>query len=121
MARNQGRPPIWPTYTSVVVSFNIYEAKPQLSKLLRRVRAGQEIINADAGTPIAKLVPIEPPKVARVLGSDRGKIWVAPDAFAPLTGKDLAVWSGALFPEPPKRRPRAPTRRRRRRTGRSAR
>jgi prevent-host-death family protein len=105
----------------VVVSFNIYEAKTQLSKLLRLVRAGQEVIISDAGTPIAKLVPIEPPKVARVLGSDRGKIWVAPDAFDPLTGEDLAVWSGALCPEPPKRRPRATTRRRRRPAGRSAR
>jgi prevent-host-death family protein len=76
-----------------VVSFNIYEAKTQLSMLLRRVRAGEEIIIADAGTPIARLVPIEQPKVARVLGSDRGKIWVAPDAFDPLTGDDLAAWS----------------------------
>jgi prevent-host-death family protein len=107
-------------YASEVVSFNIYEAKTQLSKLLRRVRAGQEVIIADAGTPIAKLVPIEQPKVARVLGTDRGKIWVAPDAFDPLTGEDLAVWSGALFPEPPKRQPRAPTQRRRRRARRSA-
>jgi prevent-host-death family protein len=104
-----------------VVSFNIYEAKTQLSKLLRRVRAGQEVIIADAGTPIAKLVPIEQPKVARILGADRGKIWAAADAFDPLTGEDLAVWSGALFPGPPKRRPRAPTRRRRRRVRRSAR
>jgi hypothetical protein len=44
--------------------------------------------------------------------ADRGKIWVAPDAFDPLTGEDLEAWSGPLFPEPPKRRPRAPTQRR---------
>ena len=92
-----------------MVSFNIYEAKTQLSKLIRRVRAGQEVIIADAGTPIAKLVPIEPPKTRRTLGSDRGKIWVAPDAFDPLTGGDLAAWDGALFPERPTRSQR-PTR-----------
>jgi prevent-host-death family protein len=86
-----------------MVPFNIYEAKTQLSKLIRRVRAGQEVIIADAGTPVAKLVPIEQPKTARVLGGDRGKIWVAPDAFDPLAGEDLAAWDGALFPESPKR------------------
>lgn len=86
-----------------MVSFNIYEAKTQLSKLIRWVRAGQEVIIADAGTPVAKLVPIEQPKVARVLGADRGKITIAPDAFEPLGGEDLAAWYGPLFPESPKR------------------
>jgi prevent-host-death family protein len=104
-----------------MVSFNIYEAKTQLSKLIRQVRAGQEVIIADAGTPVAKLVPIEPPKTARVLGADRGKIWTAPDAFEPLTGDDLAAWDGALFPEPrtPVKRPK-PARAARRRTRRSS-
>jgi prevent-host-death family protein len=84
-----------------VASFNIYEAKTQLSKLLRRVRAGQEVIIADAGTPIAKLVPIESPKVARTLGADRGKIGIAPDAFDPLTEEELALWHGPVFPATP--------------------
>jgi len=108
-------------YTFNVVSFNIYEAKTQLSMLLRRVRAGEEIIIADAGTPIARLVPIEQPKVARVLGSDRGKIWVAPDAFDPLTDDDLAAWSRPLFPTPQKSRASSPGRRRRRRPARGPR
>lgn len=104
-----------------MVSFNIYEAKTQLSKLIRQVRAGEEVIIADAGIPVAKLVPIEAPKTARVLGADRGKIWTAPDAFDPLAGDALAAWNGALFPEPrtPVKRPkpaRAPRRRTRRRS-----
>ena len=98
-----------------MASFNIYEAKTQLSKLLRRVRAGQEVVIADAGTPIAKLVPIEEPKTARVLGSDRGKIWITPDAFDPLAGEDLAMWEGALFPDAPKRQPHQPAARSRQR------
>jgi prevent-host-death family protein len=88
-----------------VVSFNIYEAKTQLSKLLRRVRAGEEVVIADAGTPIARLVPIDQAKGPRTLGTDRGKIWVAPDAFDPLSGDDLAAWDGALFPNAPGRSP----------------
>jgi prevent-host-death family protein len=91
-----------------MVSFNIYEAKTQFSKLIRQVRAGEEVIIADAGIPVAKLVPIDPPRTARVLGADRGKIWTAPDAFAPLTGDDLAAWDGALFPESRPPTPRAP-------------
>jgi prevent-host-death family protein len=75
-----------------MAALNIYEANTQLLKLIRRVRAGEEIIIADAGTPVAKLVPIEQPKIARELGTDRGKIWVAPDAFDPLAGEDLKVW-----------------------------
>lgn len=94
-----------------MASFNIYDAKTQLSKLIRRVRAGQEVVIADAGTPVAKLVPIEPPKAPRVLGSDRGKIWAAPDAFDPLAGEELTAWDGALFPEAPKPQPRPPARR----------
>ena len=104
-----------------MVSFNIYEAKTQLSKLIRQVRAGEEVIIADAGVPVAKLVPIEPPRTARVLGADRGKVWTAPDAFEPLTGDDLAAWDGALFPEPrtPVKRSKPP-RAHRRRTRRSS-
>lgn len=75
-----------------MASFNLHEAKTQLAKLIRLVRAGEEVIIADAGVPVAKLVRVEPPKTARVLGADRGKIWTAPDAFEPLTGDDLAAW-----------------------------
>lgn len=96
-----------------MASVNIYEAKTQLSKLIRRVRAGHEVIIADAGTPVAKLVPIERPKSARVLGGDRGKITVAADAFDPLSGEDLAAWNGSLFPAPPKRTKPTPRPRRR--------
>ena len=104
-----------------MVSFNIYEAKTQLSKLIRRVRAGEEVVIAEAGKPVAKLVPIEPPKTARTLGADRGKIWIAPDAFEPLAGDEISAWQGALFPEPPQPRSGAAHRPRRRSTRRGVR
>ncbi len=40
-------------------SFNIHEAKTHLSRLIERVEAGEEFINARAGRPAARLVPIE--------------------------------------------------------------
>jgi len=85
-----------------VAAFNIYQAKTLFSELLRRVRAGEEVVIADAGEPIAKLVPFEAPPVRRVLGADRGKIWIAPDAFAPMSEEELAEFYDApLFPPTP--------------------
>jgi prevent-host-death family protein len=72
-----------------MVAFSIHDAKTQLSKLIRRARAGQEVIISVAGVPVAKLVPIAARKAKRRLGTDRGKIWVAADAFEPLTSDDL--------------------------------
>lgn len=84
-------------------SVNIYDAKTQFSKLVKRVRAGEEIIIADAGRPVAKLVPIEAPIAPRVLGADRGQLQITDDAFAPMTPEELAEWiDGPIFP------PRAP-------------
>jgi prevent-host-death family protein len=62
---------------------NVHEAKTHLSRLLRRVAAGEEIVIARAGRPIARLVPIRPGRI-RELGIDRGLFEVPPDFDAPL-------------------------------------
>lgn len=62
---------------------NIHEAKTHLSRLLRRVAAGEEIVIARAGEPVARLVPLNGPK-GRDLGRDRGKFTVPDDFDAPL-------------------------------------
>lgn len=41
---------------------NIHEAKTQLSRLLKRVEAGEEVVVARAGKPVAKLVPVSAKK-----------------------------------------------------------
>ena len=49
---------------------NVHQAKTQLSELLRRVAEGEEIVIARAGTPLARLVPVQAaPK--RLLGLDQ--------------------------------------------------
>jgi prevent-host-death family protein len=59
---------------------NMHEAKTNLSKLVQRAAAGEEIIVAKAGEPVAKIVAYTaPPKEPRVPGSMKGKIWIAPD------------------------------------------
>ena len=40
------------------VLYNLYEAKTSLSQLVERAAAGEEIIIAKAGRPLAKLVPL---------------------------------------------------------------
>ncbi len=62
---------------------NVHEAKTHLSRLLKRVAAGEEITIARAGTPIAKLVPIRPAP-RRVLGIDAGLFEVPDDFDEPL-------------------------------------
>ena len=58
---------------------NIHEAKTQLSRLVDRAAAGEEIVIARAGKPVAKLISHEPSREQRKLGALRGKIWTAPD------------------------------------------
>ena len=71
---------------------NIHEAKTHFSKLLAQVSAGEEIIIAKAGRPVARLGPIEP-KVAkkRVPGIDKGKIWMSED-FNVMSERELDEW-----------------------------
>ena len=83
-----------------MATVNIYEAKTQLSRLLKRARAGEEIVIADHGTPVAKLVPIDPPVTPRALGGDRGRVWMAPDAFEPSSEQELATWYDAPLVTP---------------------
>lgn len=61
-------------------SVNIYEAKTHLSRLLDRAAAGEEIIIARAGRPIARLVSLAEPSVPRrVPGGWRGKVSITAD------------------------------------------
>ena len=69
----------------------IHEAKTHLSRLLRRVSAGEEIVIARAGEPIARLVPVEPP-ATRVFGQDRGLFEVPDDFDAPLPEEIIAAF-----------------------------
>lgn len=70
---------------------NIHEAKTHLSRLLHRVAAGEEVVIARSGKPIAKLVPFVVSK-QRVGGLDRGKVWIADDFDAPLDSETLALF-----------------------------
>jgi prevent-host-death family protein len=63
---------------------NLDEAKTQLSQLIDRAEAGEEIIIARDGRPAARLVPFRPKAVERKPGRMRGKIRLSRDFDAPL-------------------------------------
>jgi prevent-host-death family protein len=72
-------------------SVGVHEAKTNLSKLLERVAAGEEITITRRGEEVARLVPAQP-ATARRFGLDRGR-WVVPDEFdAPLPDEVLTAF-----------------------------
>jgi prevent-host-death family protein len=74
---------------SEVVS--IHAAKTNLSKLVARAEAGEEIIIARGRTPVAKLTAVVP-KGKRVFGAMRGEFTIAPEFFDPLPPEELEAW-----------------------------
>ena len=63
---------------------NLYEAKTQLSQLGDRAAAGEEIIIAKAGRPLARLVPLGARLQPRPLGLLRGQVRISEDFDDPL-------------------------------------
>ena len=61
----------------------IHEAKTHLSRLLRRVAAGEVIVIAKGAVPLARLVPIHS-RARRDLGRDSGAVALQDDFDAPL-------------------------------------
>ncbi len=74
-------------------TINIHQAKTQLSRLIERVIAGEEIVIARAGRPVARLVALEK-RGPRRMGALKGRIWIAPDFDAPLPDAILAAFEG---------------------------
>lgn len=73
---------------------NIYDAKTQLSKLVERAAAGEEIIIAKSGTPKARLVPLPGAAGRRKPGCLKGRFRVAADFDAPLPDVMLDAFEG---------------------------
>ena len=70
----------------------IHEAKTNLSRLIKKASAGEEVIIARGDKPVARLVPVGETKGKRQPGSLKGKLQVGPEFFAPLPPNELAGW-----------------------------
>lgn len=76
-----------------MTTVGVHEAKTHLSRLLRRVAAGEEILITSGGRPAARLVPVEQPK-EREFGIDEGLFTVPDDFDEPLPDEMLALFEG---------------------------
>lgn len=72
---------------------NVYEAKTQLSKLIDRALAGDDVVIARAGKPMVRLVPVLAQPGRRTPGSARGQIRMAAD-FDELPEEVAAAFRG---------------------------
>lgn len=63
-----------------MAQIGMHEAKTKLSQLVERADAGEDIVLARNGTPVARLVPVaSSPAVESVRGAWRGRVRIADD------------------------------------------
>jgi prevent-host-death family protein len=74
--------------------YNLYEAKTALSKLVDRAAAGEEIIIAKSGKPLARLTAFPVARTPRKPGGWEGKVKIGPDFDAPLPDDLLDAFEG---------------------------
>ena len=74
----------------------IHEAKTQLSKLIARVEAGEDIVIARGKQPVVRLARLDADRKRRFFGCMAGQYPPVPDAFFfdPLPDDELALWEG---------------------------
>ena len=81
-----------------MVTVTIHKAKTELSKLLKRVEAGEEIMIARGNKEIARIVPAAVPAnpKPRQPGSMKHLLGKIPDSafFEPLPEDELKLWEG---------------------------
>ncbi len=66
------------------MEFSVHEAKVQLSQLLRRAVAGEDVVISHAGKPVVRLTPVATERKPRKPGSAKGLVRIADDFNAPL-------------------------------------
>ena len=76
-----------------MITVNVHEAKTNLSRLLAQVEAGEEVVIARNGKPVARLVACER-RGKPHFGSWKGRIALDDSFFDPLPEEELALWEG---------------------------
>jgi len=74
---------------------SIYDARQQLSRLVKRAEAGEEIILTRHNRPVAKLVQAQPAAKKRELGLYRhlaDEVFLDPDWWKPMTDEEVEAF-----------------------------
>lgn len=79
----------------MAITVNAPEAAAQFSELLSRVLLGEEVVIAQEGIPVARLVAVSEQSSPRIPGLDKGKVIIAPDFNDPLPQEILNDFLGA--------------------------
>lgn len=78
-----------------MTTVNVHAAKTNFSRLVDQAAAGEEIIIAKAGQPVAKLVPLAAAaREKRRLGLLAGRAVIPPDFDAPLPDEVIDAFEG---------------------------
>lgn len=73
---------------------DVNEAKTNLSCLLAKVDADEEMVIARDGKPVARLVPYGKHRGTRQFGAMKGRVVADDRFFNPLPEVELAAWEG---------------------------
>lgn len=79
-----------------MITINVDAAEGHLARLLEQVEAGEELLLARAGKPVARLVPVHQPGEPRRPGALAGRIHIAEDFDAPLPESILKGFRGEM-------------------------
>ena len=71
---------------------SVHAAKTNLSKLLERAEAGEEVVIARGKTPVVRLIPVRSAPARRRFGAMRGRARVTASFFEPLPADELDRW-----------------------------
>ncbi|MEH2037635.1 MULTISPECIES: type II toxin-antitoxin system Phd/YefM family antitoxin [unclassified Nostoc] len=66
------------------ITVNVSEVTAKFSELLSQVLLGEEVVIAQKGIPVARLVALTDTVSPRIPGLDKGKVIIAPDFDEPL-------------------------------------
>ncbi len=77
-----------------MIEVTIHAAKTNLSKLIARAQAGEDIVICKGKTPVARLTAVAAGPSKRRFGAYRGQATVTDAFFEPLPEEDLKAWEG---------------------------
>lgn len=77
-----------------MTTVSVHEAKTNLSRLIEKVLAGEDVVITRNKQPVVRLVREGPPKKKPILGALKGQILIDERFFEPLPDDELKAWNG---------------------------
>ena len=75
-----------------VMRTTVHAAKTNLSRLIKKACAGEEVVIARGDIPVVRLVPLTAPPRKRMFGALKGKARTTTEFFEPLPSDELDAW-----------------------------